>query len=182
MAAAEARQRRYGTEATYGNLAYDYERTAPLHTGRPVDRQVIIPGAPAVSDEVAAAPRVRARQAVAPMAIVGYLCAAVLLVFTLMAKIQLTEATDQTARLQTQLETLKTDQNRLLINYEKAFNTTELETYATTQLGMQRARDDQVYYLDSSVPDKAVVIEAKDEDSLAARIRAAFASLAEYFV
>ena len=98
-----------------------------------------------------------------------------------MAKIQLTEATDQTARLQTQLETLKTDQNRLLINYEKAFNTTELETYATTQLGMQRARDDQVYYLDSSVPDKAVVIEAKDEDSLAARIRAAFASLAEYF-
>ena len=46
---------------------------------------------------------------------------------------------------------------------------------------MQRARDDQVYYLDSSVPDKAVVIEAKDEDSLAARIRAAFASLAEYF-
>ena len=97
------------------------------------------------------------------------------------AAASLERAKSDQIRLQTQLETLKTDQNRLLINYEKAFNTTELETYATTQLGMQRARDDQVYYLDSSVPDKAVVIEAKDEDSLAARIRAAFASLAEYF-
>ncbi|MGI5978411.1 MAG: hypothetical protein ACOX66_02795 [Oscillospiraceae bacterium] len=181
MAAATARQRKYGVDTTYGNLAYDYDLTAPLHTGRPVDRQVIIPRGPAVEDEVVPAQRVRTRQAVAPMAIVGYLCAAVLLVFTLMAKIQLTEVTDQSARLESQLEQLKTEQNRLLISYEKAFNTTEVETYATTQLGMQRARDDQIYYLDSSVPDKAVVIEPKDDNSFASRVRAALDSLAEYF-
>ena len=182
MAAASARQRKYGIETTYGNLAYDYDRTAPLHTGgRPVDRQVIIPGAPVVEDEVAAAPRVRTKQAVAPTAVIGYICAAVLLIFTLMAKIQLTEVTDQSAQLETQLAQLKTDQNRLLINYEKAFNTTEVETYATTQLGMQRARDDQITYLDSNVPDKAVVIQETDDNSFAARVKVALDSLAEYF-
>lgn len=181
MAAATTRRRRYTAETTYGNLAYDYDRTAPFPGDRPVDRQVIIPGATTVADEVAPAVRVRTKQAVAPMAIVGYVCAAVLLIFTLMAKIQLTEVTDQSAKLEEKLASLKVDQNRMLINYEKAFNTTEIETYATTQLGMQRARDDQVYYLDSTVPDKAVVIEAADSDSLAARIRAALDSLAEYF-
>ena len=182
MAAASARQRKYGIETTYGNLAYDYDRTAPLHTGgRPVDRQVIIPGAPVVEDEVAAAPRVRTKQAVAPTAVIGYICAAVLLIFTLMAKIQLTEVVDQTATYQEQLDTLKTEQNRLLIKYEKAFNTTEVETYATTQLGMQRARDDQITYLDSNVPDKAVVIQETDDNSFAARVKVALDSLAEYF-
>lgn len=181
MAAATARRRRYPAETTYGNLAYDYERTAPFPGDRPVDRQVIIPGAPAVEDEVAAAVRVRTKQAVAPMAIIGYICAAVLLIFTLMAKIQLTEITDQSAKLEEKISSLKVDQNRLLINYEKAFNTTEIETYATTQLGMQRARDDQVCYLDSAVPDKAVILEATDSDSLAARLKAALDSLAEYF-
>lgn len=180
MAAATARQRRYGMDTTYGNLAYDYERTAP-YRGRLADEQVVIPGAPAVEDEVAPAQRVRTRQAIAPMALIGYACAAVLLIFTLMAKIQLTEVTDQTATYQEQLDQLKTDQNRLLIKYEKAFNTTEVETYATTQLGMQRARDDQVTYLDSDVPDKAVVIESSDDGSFFARVKAALASLAEYF-
>lgn len=179
MAAATARQRRF-MDTTYGNLAYDYERTAP-YRGRLADEQVVIPGAPAVEDEVAPAERVRTRQSVAPMAIIGYACAAVLLIFTLMAKIQLTEVTDQSAQYQEQLDTLKANQNRLLIKYEKAFNTTEVETYATTQLGMQRARDDQVTYLDGDVPDKAVVISNADDNSLGARIKAALASLAEYF-
>lgn len=181
MAAATARRKRYTTETTYGNLAYEYDRTAPFPGDRQADRQVIIPGAPVVEDEVVSATRVRTKQAVAPMAIIGYICAAVLLVFTLMAKIQLTEVTDQSARLEEKLADLKIDQNRLLINYEKAFNATEIETYATTQLGMQRARDDQLYYLDSTVPDKAVVIEAADDNSLGARIKAALDSLAEYF-
>lgn len=180
MAAATARQRRYGMETTYGNLAYDYERTAPVRGGFP-DEQVIIPGAPTVADRVAPAQRVRTQQAIAPTALIGYACAAILLIFTLMAKIQLTEVTDQSAKYMEQLDQLKSDQNRLLINYEKAFNTTEVETYATTQLGMQRARDDQVCYLDSDVPDKAVVIEDTDDSSFTARIKAALASLAEYF-
>ena len=180
MAAATARQRRYGVEPTYGNLAYDYDHTAPFG-GKLANEQVAIPDAPVVGDRVATAGRVRTRQAVAPMAIIGYACAAVLLIFTLMAKVQLTEITDQTARYQQQLGQLKTDQNRLLIKYEKAFNTTEVETYATAQLGMQRARDDQVTYLDSNVPDKAVVIEKTDDNSFAARVKAALDSLAEYF-
>ena len=182
MAAATTRQRRYGAETTYGNLAYDYARTAPARGGFPDDEgQVLIPGAPEVADEVVPARRVRTQQSVAPMALIGYVCAAVLLVFTLMAKIQLTEITDQSASYTKQLQQLKSEQNRLLINYEKAFNTTEVETYATTQLGMQRAREDQIYYLDSTVPDKAVVIEDSDDGSFAARFRAALSSLAEYF-
>ena len=47
---------------------------------------------------------------------------------------------------------------------------------------MQRPRDEQVYYLDNNVPDKAVVMNTKpDKDSLGERIINALKSVGEYF-
>ena len=116
------------------------------------------------------------------MAIVGFICAAVMIVLLLMVKVQLTEITDQAVALERQLTELEVAQNRLLIDYESAFNLTEIEEYATTQLGMQRPRDEQIYYLDSTVPDKAVILEnASEEKSLSNRLFDMLASISEYF-
>ncbi len=182
--AATVRNAKNGAQLTYGSLAYDTGRAARTaeRPVRPVDRQIIIPAAPRLKEQAAALPRVKTQQSIAPLAIVGYICAAILIVFSLMAKIQLTEVTDQSAKLEQRLTDMKVAQNRLLINYEKAFNMTEIEEYATTHLGMQRPRDDQIYYIDNTVPDKAEIIDdGKASDSLGERILDALSFIAEYF-
>ena len=178
---------RFANEYNTGSLAYNYGSTAPAFPqewGAPAPRaRVEVPAAPRIIDDTAAQTQAVAyAQSISPLAIVGFLCAAVMVVFLLMAKIQLTEVTDQAVSLETQLTELEVAQNRLLIDYESAFNLTEIEEYATTSLGMQRPREDQIYYLDSTVPDKAVVIEKSgDEKSLGDRLFDMLASVSEYF-
>ncbi len=183
--AAAAKNVKYGDNAVYGSLAYDYGRTGAYRErmDRPVDKQVIIPAAPRIKEQEKSVSRVKTKQSVSPVAIIGFACAAVLIVFSLMAKIQLTEITDTSAQLEEQMSDLKVAQNRLLINYEKAFNLTEIEEYATTQLGMQRPRDEQVFYLESTIPDKAVILSGKDEEKVGfgERVFDALSSIAEYF-
>jgi len=182
--AATAKNVRYGENTVYGSLAYDYAKAGAYREkmDRPVDRQVIIPAAPKIAEQAAVKTGVKTRQSVAPLAVIGYACAAILVVFSLMAKIQLTEVTDSAVTLEQQLTDLNVAQNRLLINYEKAFNLTEIEEYATAELGMQRPRDEQIFYLDSTVPDKAVIIDNKDKQGgFAERVFDALSSIAEYF-
>lgn len=182
--AVTAKSSRYDENATYGSLAYDFNKAARYHErlDRPVDRQIIIPAAPKIRDEAAVAARVKTNQAISPLAIIGYVCAAILVVFSLMAKVQLTTVTDESANLEVQLTDLDVAQNRLLIDYEKAFNMTEIEEYASSKLGMQRPREEQVFYLDSTVPDKAVIIDSQEtENGFGDRFMDALSSIAEYF-
>lgn len=182
--AASTKNAKYNASPVYGSLAYDYGRVGTYREkmDRPVERQVIIPAAPKIKERAAAATQVKTKQGIAPLAILGYACAAILVIFSLMAKIQLTEVTDTSAQLETQLTDLNVAQNRLLINYEKAFNLTEIEEYATTELGMQRPREEQVFYLENTVPDKAVIISSSENnDSFADRVFDALASISEYF-
>ena len=182
--AASAKNAKYNAGAVYGSLAYDYGKAGTYREkmDRPVERQVIIPAPPRIKEQAAAAAQVKTKQSIAPLAILGYACAAILVVFSLMAKIQLTEVTNTSAQLETQLTDLNVAQNRLLINYEKAFNLTEIEEYATTQLGMQRPREEQVFYLENTVPDKAVIISNNDsKDGFGDRVFDALSSIAEYF-
>jgi len=182
--ATPAKNAKYGTNAVYGSLAYDYGKVGTYREkmDRPVERQVIIPAPTRIREQVAAASRVKTKQGIAPLAMIGYACAAILVVFSLMAKIQLTAVTDSSAQLETQLSDLNVAQNRILINYEKAFNLTSIEEYATTELGMQRPREEQVFYLESTVPDKAVIISSNDNKvGFGDRVFDSLASIAEYF-
>lgn len=181
---ASTKNAKYNASPVYGSLAYDYGKAGTYREkmDRPVERQVIIPAPPKIREQAAAATQVKTKQGIAPLAILGYACAAILVIFSLMAKIQLTEVTDTSAQLETQLTDLNVAQNRLLINYEKAFNLTEIEEYATAQLGMQRPREEQVFYLENTVPDKAVIISSSENnDSFADRVFDALASISEYF-
>lgn len=181
--AASTKNAKYNASPVYGSLAYDYGRAGTYRekADRPVERQVIIPAPPKIREQAAAATQVKTKQGIAPLALLGYACAAILVIFSLMAKIQLTEVTDTSAQLETQLTDLNVAQNRLLINYENAFNLTEIEEYATTELGMKRLREEQVFYLENTVPDKAVIISSENDDSFADRVFDALASISEYF-
>lgn len=179
-----AKNAKYGANAVYGSLAYDYGRAGTYREkmDRPVERQVIIPAAPRIREQAAAAARVKTKQGIAPLAMIGYACAAILVVFSLMAKIQLTTVTNSSAQLESQLSDFNVAQNRILINYEKAFNLTSIEEFATTELGMQRPREEQVFYLESTVPDKAVIINSGDNKvGFGDRVFDSLASIAEYF-
>ncbi len=179
-----AANKAYGRGAVMGSLAYDFENPAlwpEEATYRQPERRVVIPAPPQVKDEVKAAAKVRTSQSVSPAAIVGYICAAVMIVVLLMAKIQLTVVTDRAAGLETQLASLETAQSRLLIDYESAFNLSEIEEYATSVLGMQRPRDEQIYYLEGAIPDKAVVLENQSEGGLINEIKKMLSAVGEYF-
>ncbi|NLW65874.1 MAG: cell division protein FtsL [Clostridiales bacterium] len=168
----------YGTSYIGGTAAPDIGG----YPGREEERRVVIPAPPAVEEQTAARTRVKNSQALSPVAVIGLLCSAVLLVFMLMARIQFTALSDKAVALEQQLSDLEVEQTRLLIDYESVFNMTEIEDYATSVLGMQRPRDEQIFYLNSSVPDKAVVIEgADDEKGPLDRLLDMLASIGEYF-
>ena len=150
----------YQTHFVSGSVAYDYSNTA-AYPERHVGRQVEIPTARKVRDEVVQDVHVGNEQAVSPAAVIGLLVAAVLLVFSLFARAQLSQTSIQVVRLQNQLTELETTHQKLLINYEYAFNLAEIEDYAMTQLGMQQPTSDQVYYINSGTVDKAEVLTPK---------------------
>ena len=65
-----------------------------------------------------------------------------------------------------------------------AANLTEIEDYAIHELGMQKPRSDQLYYISSSdATDTAVVLDqnAAEPLSLADRLGDFFSSIVEYF-
>ena len=124
------------------------------------------------------------KQAIAPMAVLGFAIAAVLLVISLVARVQLSQASAQVSALEDQYTQLQEDQTRLRIDYESAFNLTEIEDYAIHELGMQKPRSDQLYYISSSdATDTAVVLDqnAAEPLSLADRLGDFFSSIVEYF-
>lgn len=179
MAEATSRKRRY-ERTVYGSLAYDL--TAEEFFPDSTYEEPEIFSRPEVEEEVRVRAVPRVQQALAPTAILGFACAAVMLVFTLMAQIQLTQISDETMGLQTALSELELEQTRLLIDYESAFNLTEIEEYATGVLGMQKPRSDQVFYVDGSAPDKAEVLgKAEEGGSLTDRFSDLLTSLGDFF-
>jgi cell division protein FtsL len=82
-----------------------------------------------------------------------------LVVMLLLAQIQLVNLSDTAVSLEAQIEELKTQRDKLTVEYETVFNLKDVEEYATGVLGMQEPRDDQIYYLTNvNAGDKAVVI------------------------
>lgn len=172
---------RYRPGAVRGSLAYDLNNPElyPEYTyGRPLD----IPVAPELEEEVVVSSERVSVQAISPVAIIGSIIAAALLIFSLLARIQLTAASDECVALESSLTELQDQQSKLLIAYESSINLPEVEDYAMNALGMQKPRSDQVYYISGSVQDRAVVLAESAEDvGVVDRIGDFLSSLAEYF-
>ena len=159
----------YGTNAVYGSLAYDFNNPAlfPELTQEPTGETV---APPETREREKAVPVTRPRYAVAPTAIVGAALAAVVLVFSLLARVELVGLSDEATELTDRLAVLEEDRTRLLIAYESTFNLHEIEGTAILELGMQKARGDQILYVGGSAPDKAVVL-AEDSSRFTGRVR-----------
>lgn len=173
--------------AVNGSVAYDLNHPAfyPQEYGRPQEEAAPAQRARPKTRErtrVRAASHAKNRQALAPMALVGYAVAAVLLVFSLIARVQLVTVADETIQLENQLTELQTENKKLQIAYESAFNLTEIEDYAITMLGMQQPRSDQVFYVNGTSADRAeIMIEQTDEMKFADRFDDLLESLSSYF-
>lgn len=173
-------KRTYPGSAVNGSLAYDLNRPAAeeyLYSA-PVD----IPAAPRTVGEVVPETVAVPKQAISPLAVLGFALAAVLLVLSLMARAQLSTASETVSALESQVAALQEEQDKLLIGYESAFNLTEIEDYAINELGMQKPRSDQLYYVNSTAQDKAVILaEDAEHVGLADRFGDFISSLVEYF-
>jgi cell division protein FtsL len=156
----EATARKYGNDFVLGNLAYDLANV-DFAEDMPLEAAPEVAETPAVKENTRTATRAAARsvQSVAPFSIIGTVCIAVLVVFMLMSYVQLVSISEESVALEQQLEELQLEKVKLLIDYESAFNLTEIEEYATTELGMQKPRSNQIYYVDGSAPDKAEIID-----------------------
>lgn len=170
----------YAQDGVYGSLAYDVWNPQVLSDSF-TKTEFDFPEKPKIREEVVTQHVPVGRQSVSPATVMGFLCAAVLLVFSLLARVQLTEITNETVSYQSQLSELETEQAKLLIAYESAFNLTEVEAYAKNELGMRRPTGDQVVYVDSSASDKAVIYETQEpQDSAGDRILDFLGELGEY--
>ena len=153
-----------------GNAAYDLHSTAAeeYRYSAPVE----MPHAPRTTEAVVPESVPTPKQAIAP-----------LIVVSLVARVQLSQASAEVSALEDQYTQLQEQQTRLRIDYESAFNLTEIEDYAIHELGMQKPRSDQLYYISSDATDTAVVLDqnAAEPLSLADRLGDFFSSILEYF-
>ena len=180
-------QRRYGQGAVYGSLAYDFNNPE-LYAGEeyslPRERET-----PAARPKTKTRTQVRTRarhalhtrQSIAPLSIIGAVAAAFLCVTAITAQVQLVSVSGDSVALESQLNELEETQARLRIAYERSFNLAEVEEYATTVLGMQEPGADQVTYIDTSLPDRAVVVSDGSDDGFVDRTADLLSGFGAYF-
>jgi len=102
-------------------------------------------------------------QFVSPFAVVGFLCVGFMLILMLISYTQLAVATDQAAKLETELAALNETANQLEVDYESAFNIVEIENYARNILGMNVASSNQIRYLENVQEDRSYIFVQQEE-------------------
>ena len=177
------KSRKYGQGAVYGSLAYDFNNPAlyPEYTEEEQWQVMHQTQNPVAEDaQVAELADARNRQAIAPVSVLGIAIAAVMIVIMLMAQARLTAVCNEAVRLTNRIEQLETDQARLRIAFESAFNLTEIEEYAVSQLGMQKPRSDQIFTISSQAQDKVELFTPENSNSLLDRVSDFTGSVKEY--
>ena len=94
---------------------------------------------------------------VSVFAVVGFFAVALLMIFVMLAQVNLTEVSRETIRLNSQLETLIEQQRILSITFESVINMDEVERYAKDVLGMS-VPDAEQYIVIRSIPSDKVEI------------------------
>ena len=173
---AAARELRYQSRgAVYGDLAYDLDREvrehALRHAGESPRRR---PAEPEATPK--AKPRVRSlskaqarqRQKVSVLSVLGVGAAIGLAVLLMMGYIQLTAISDEVVSLQNQLAELETENVALTAQHEQMFDPATVKEVAEAA-GMSKPSSSQIYYIDLSEGDSAVVYQ-QEESNLLSRL------------
>lgn len=163
MSATSKELRYHSNSAVVGDLAYDLERELRerqlRHAGE-ARKEAARPQVRSLSHV-----RTRERQSVSPVAVVGFLAVAVMAVLVLMSYARLTMISSATVELQTSLSDLETKNVALTAKYEKMYDQNTVKEVAEAA-GMTKPSSSQIYYLDLSEGDSAVVYQQKDSGFL----------------
>ena len=167
---AATRELRYNNRnAVYGNLAYDLDREVRehelRHAGEAQRRQEAVRERPKIRSLSKA--QVRQRQKISILSVLGVGAAIGLSVLVLLYYIQLTTISDEVVALQHQLAELKTENVSLTAQHEQMFDLATVKEVAEAA-GMSKPGSSQVYYIDMSEGDSAVVYQ--QEEGIASRL------------
>lgn len=172
---AAARELRYNSRsAVYGDLAYDLDREvrerALRHAGEAPRHQTAVEAVPKAKPRVRSLSKaqVRQRQKVSVLSVLGVGAAIGLAVMVLMGYIQLTIISDEVVSLQNQLEELQTENVTLTAQHEQMFDLATVKEVAEAA-GMSKPSSGQIYYIDLSEGDSAVVYQ-QEESNLLSRL------------
>ena len=188
--------------AVHGSNAYDLARVgsaapAPseyerVPAGRPEIRPMPSPKkapgntpgrAPVAAPKTAPRTTRKARRAygISVYSALGFVVAAVLMIFVLLAYVRYTEVTNETSKLQTQLAQLNAQERKLKIAYENAFDVNQVERVATRQLGMSKPQENQIGNISATARDKVVVNGTQADSRTGESMGTFLASLVSYF-
>ena len=152
-------QERRGT--TYGDLAYDLDAMsreyALRHAGEDVRREAV----PSPKVRSVTAPRARQRQRLSVVSVLGFLAVTALAVVTLSQYVQLTVISSEVVKLQSELSELQTENVSLTTKYEQTFDLSTIKE-AAEAAGMSKPSSSQIYYIDMSGSDNAVVYQRQE--------------------
>ena len=170
MASAARELRYHSGRAVDGSLARDLDwelRERELrHAGEAPRRREVVQEQPKVRS--AAKVQVRQRQKVSPFAVLGFGAAICLAVLVLMSYIQLLELSTETVELKQQLTALETENVTLTAQYEQMFDLATVKE-AAEAAGLSKPSSSQIFYIDLSDGDSAVVYQ-KEEPSVLSRL------------
>lgn len=181
--AAATRELHYDRNSVCGNLAYDLDREARERELRHAGEKR--------REEVRPAPRVRSiskvqvreKQKVSWLAVAGFSVVAVLAVLVLMSYAQLTMLSSSVVELRHQIGNLQTENVSLTAQYEKMYDLSTVKE-AAEAAGMSKPTGSQIYYIDLSNGDSAVVYQDKDTSVLSRLLTSlnhGFYAVVEYF-
>jgi len=167
------------SRAVAGTSAYDLERIGAIpelpYGARPgaiprEEERVRVKEREAVRTRTRTRVRADRRQGIAPAAVLGYLGVGFLMVLVLLSYVQLTTVSTEAVRLESELTSLQQEGATLAVAHESAFNLVEIEAYAKGVLGMMEPATGQIYFIESSQTDQAVILtpEAADDSLLGA--------------
>ena len=184
---AAARELRYNSRsAVYGDLAYDLDREvrerALRHAGEAPRHQTAVEAVPKAKPRVRSLSKaqVRQRQKVSVLSVLGVGAAIGLAVMVLMGYIQLHQLdrmdhrqiyqllAQSRQKLQRQLEELQTENVTLTAQHEQMFDLATVKEVAEAA-GMSKPSSSQIYYIDLSEGDSAVVYQ-QEESNLLSRL------------
>ena len=172
---AAARELRYGSRgAVYGDLAYSLDLEVREHALRHAGEAPRHPAAEQPKPK--ARPRVRSlskaevrqHRKLSVLSVAGVCAAIGLAVLVLMGYIQLTAISSQVVDLQEELEALETENVSLTAQHEQMFDLATVKEVAEAA-GMSQPSSSQIYYIDLSRGDSAVVYQ-QEEPNLFSRL------------
>lgn len=169
MAATKELRRYNPAGAVSGSLAYDLDwelRERELrHAGEAPRQREVAVEQPRVRTRTETRVQTRERQHISLFAVAGFAAVAVMAILVLMSYIQLTALSAETVALKNQLKTLEAENVTLTAQYERMFDQNAVKE-AAEAAGMSKPGSSQIYYIDLSDGDNAVVYQQTEPNVL----------------